>query len=45
MIELEENSTVYNYQKSYGLERVKHFSWNDTAANLLKLYQQVGGEK
>lgn len=38
---LENDSTVYLQQKNYGLERVKLFSWEQTAHNLLSIYQNI----
>lgn len=38
---LENDPTVYLQQKNYGLERVKLFSWEQTARNLLSIYQNI----
>ncbi|MCP9610937.1 glycosyltransferase family 4 protein [Coprobacter tertius] len=39
MIALEENETLYNNAVIYGLQRVKLFSWKNTADSLLELYK------
>ena len=37
-----ENDNEYRERiKAIGLERVGHFSWKNTASNLLKLYKDV----
>lgn len=41
MLRLEEDNDYYNNQKQYGLERVKKFSWENTAKDLLKLYKKM----
>lgn len=38
---LENDPTVYLQQKNYGLERVKLFSWEQTARHLLSIYQNI----
>lgn len=38
---LENDPTVYLQQINYGLERVKLFSWEQTARNLLSIYQNI----
>lgn len=38
---LENNPDFYNKQIAYGLERVKQFSWQNTARELLKIYQNI----
>lgn len=38
---LENNPTVYRQQVDYGLERAKLFSWENTARNLLSIYQHI----
>lgn len=44
MLQLESDSTYYQYQKEMGLERAKQFSWRNTAVQLLELYEKVGNE-
>lgn len=39
--ELEQNAAVHASAVGYGLERVKMFSWEKTAAELLDVYRQV----
>lgn len=39
LLHLETDDTFYQQQAAYGLERVKHFSWQRTAEELLKIYQ------
>lgn len=41
MLRLENDQTFYRQQKEWGLERVKKFSWRQTAEQLLKLYHEV----
>ena len=41
MLRLENDQTLYRQQKEWGLERVKKFSWRQTAEQLLKLYHEV----
>ena len=41
LIELEQNPLLRRKQIEYGLERVKHFSWQQTAHQLLNVYQDV----
>ena len=41
MIRLETDTAFYEKQKAVGLERVKHFSWKQTAEALLQLYHEV----
>lgn len=41
LIELEQNPLRRRQQIDYGLERVKHFSWQQTALRLLHVYQNV----
>lgn len=41
MLRLETDPAFYNEQVLYGLERVKLFSWEQTARKLLALYQTV----
>ncbi|MCH5307340.1 MAG: glycosyltransferase family 4 protein [Prevotella sp.] len=41
MLLLETDSTFYNRQRALGLERVKLFSWKQTAEQLLQLYREI----
>lgn len=41
---LEQNEALYQKQVSYGLERVKLFSWRSTAKALLSIYEKVSSE-
>lgn len=41
LVKLENNSAFYKEQVEYGLERVKHFSWEGTARQLQHIYKQV----
>lgn len=41
LLKLENNSAFYKEQVEYGLERVKHFSWEGTAHQLQHIYKQV----
>lgn len=41
LLELESDAAFYSGQVKYGLERVKLFSWEQTAKSLLDLYQSV----
>ncbi|WP_195371521.1 MULTISPECIES: glycosyltransferase family 1 protein [Parabacteroides] len=41
LLKLENDSVFYKEQVEYGLERVKHFSWEDTARQLQHIYKQV----
>ncbi len=41
MMQLESDKTLYNNQVKYGLERVKNFSWNNTAKELLSIYHTI----
>lgn len=41
LIKLENDSAFYEAQRVYGLSRVKMFSWEQTAKNLLKIYGEV----
>ncbi len=38
---LENNNDLYDKIRSYGLERVKSFSWKNTAENLIKVYTSI----
>jgi glycosyltransferase involved in cell wall biosynthesis len=41
LLKLENDTTYYQEKVSYGLERVKKFSWRKTTNELLKLYQEL----
>lgn len=41
LIRLEEDPEWYQQQVNYGLERVKQFSWEHTANEYLKIYEQL----
>ena len=41
MLRLETDNDFYEHQRAIGMERAKLFSWEKTAGNLLKLYQEV----
>lgn len=41
LLKLEQNLSYRNQQIQYGLERVKLFSWRQTARQLLKVYQAI----
>ncbi len=41
MIQLEKDADFYQRQVAYGLERVKQFSWENTAAEYVKIYAQI----
>ncbi|MEG1544049.1 MAG: glycosyltransferase family 1 protein, partial [Tannerellaceae bacterium] len=41
LILLEQSPDFYNKQVDYGLERVKHFSWEQTARALLEIYTSI----
>ncbi len=41
IIKLEENKEFYNSQVEYGLNRVKDFSWNNAAKNILNIYNTL----
>ena len=38
---LEENAEFYQSQTAYGLERVRRFSWENTAREILKIYKEI----
>lgn len=42
ILRLEQDDDFRSEQINYGLERVKLFSWRNTAMHLLKLYKEVG---
>lgn len=41
VLSLEADNELYQQQKVYGLERVKLFSWKNTASSYLKVYKDV----
>lgn len=41
LLKLEQDKSYREQQIAYGLERVKLFSWQQTAKNLLKIYQSI----
>lgn len=41
LIKLEENSAYRTQQVTYGLERIKSFSWNQTAQKILNVYEYL----
>lgn len=41
LIQLQNDSSFYNEQVAYGLQRVKNFSWRNTAKALLTLYKNT----
>lgn len=41
ILKLETDKSFYESQILYGLERVKSFSWTETASNLLKEYKKI----
>lgn len=45
LIRLEKDEVFRNSQISYGLERVKLFSWKNTALSLLNIYNEVRKQK
>ncbi|MBR4047556.1 MAG: glycosyltransferase family 4 protein [Bacteroides sp.] len=42
ILRLEQDEAFYQSQISYGLERVKFFSWSRTADELAKIYERIG---
>lgn len=42
LLELESNDELYATQVAYGLERVKLYSWTNTAKLLLEIYKEIG---
>lgn len=44
LLKLEQDVSYRNFQIQYGLERVKQFSWQQTAQELLKVYKRVYGK-
>lgn len=41
ILRLEEDPEYYKAQVDYGLERVKQFSWENTAKEVLKIYEEI----
>ena len=41
ILRLETNSTMYQQQQNYGLERVNFFSWKQTANELADVYKNI----
>ena len=41
MLKLETDADFYNRQVSYGLERVKEFSWENTASEYMNIYKSM----
>jgi glycosyltransferase involved in cell wall biosynthesis len=41
MLKLEEDEGFYCQQREYGLQRVKSFSWNETAKHLIDIYKEI----
>ena len=41
MLLLEEDDTLYRKQEEAGLKRAKQFSWQQTAEELLNVYERV----
>lgn len=41
LLRLEDDDGFYRQQVAYGLERVKQFSWKNTADNYVKIYQSI----
>ena len=44
LLRLEQDPQLYHQQCNYGLERVKQFSWAETAASLVHLYEEIGAQ-
>ncbi len=42
ILRLEQDASLYRRLCDYGLERVKQFSWAETAASLVRLYEEIG---
>ncbi|MDF9831736.1 glycosyltransferase family 1 protein [Parabacteroides sp. PF5-6] len=45
ILRLENDQALYNEQVAYGLDRVKKFSWEQTAINTLAIYKEVVSSK
>ena len=43
LLHLESDSSFYQSQVAYGLERILHFSWRGTAEEMLRVYEQIVG--
>lgn len=41
LLHLEENAEFYQSQTAYGLERVRRFSWENTAREILNIYKEI----
>ena len=41
LLHLEENAEFYQSQTAYGLERVRQFSWENTAREILNIYKEI----
>ena len=41
MLKLENDTIFYQKQVVYGLERVKQFSWKNTAEEYVKIYNEI----
>lgn len=41
ILRLEEDPNFYRSQVEYGLKRVQHFSWKNTAKEILKIYKEI----
>jgi len=41
LLRLERDDRFYRQQRETGLERARHFSWQKTAEELLKLYNDI----
>lgn len=44
ILKLENEPDFYQLQREYGLQRVKQFSWSNTAKKVIKIYQDPGQE-
>jgi glycosyltransferase involved in cell wall biosynthesis len=45
LLALEKDDKLYQRQVDYGLQRVKQFSWKNSAESLLKVYKEVAGKE
>lgn len=45
LLQLENDKSFYDSQVQYGYERIKLFSWKQTAKNLLNIYQTIGNKQ
>lgn len=41
ILHLEEDAEYYQSQAIYGLERVRRFSWENTAKKILSIYKEI----